>query len=290
MNNPALRVEPHGSMRLVARQVWHGLTASALERQLLTSELNDRIASKWWDIRWQDDLLMVQRQIVRAAAGTAFGSGGRAQRIAGPALGSPRIFCDGDRICVDEEPGDENLLDDVAFVVAKIAKSLGWRNAVASGSQRFTGRFGRYALHESDFCTWAGETAKALRTLRPVGIDWESVAEEVEDLGRSERRSLKSQLHRLLQHLLKWEHQPERRNASWRVSVENARDEIRDLLADSPALRAELPDLMEKAYRLARREACAETGLADSKFPQTCPWTVDRVTDSSFWPEVSPKG
>jgi hypothetical protein len=63
--------------------------------------------------------------------------------------------------------------------VAKIAKSLDWRNAVAHGSQRFTGRFCRYALHEADFYAWAGETAKALRKLRPAGIDWESVAASV---------------------------------------------------------------------------------------------------------------
>jgi Domain of unknown function DUF29 len=289
VKNPALRVEPHASMRPVARQVWRALTASARAKRRLANELNHRIASNWWDVRWHDDRLMVQRQIVRVSAGTVFDLDARAQRITEPALGSPRISCDGERICVDEEPGEENLVDDVAYVVAKIAKSLNWRCAVAHGSQRFASRFSSYALHEADFYTWAGETAKGLRTLRPAGIDWESVAEEVEDLGRSERRALKSQLHRLLQHLLKWEHQPEGRNASWRVSVENARDEIRDVLADNPGLGAELPDLIEKAYRLARREASAETGLPDSRFPRACPWTFDQVMDSDFWPEISPE-
>src|ERR1700694_1129453 len=120
VNNPALRIEPHASMGPVARQVWRDLSASARERQRLANELSHRIASNWWVVRWQDDRLIVQRQIVRVSAGTAFGLDARAQRITEPALGSPRISCDGERICVDEEPGDENLLDDVAYVVAKI--------------------------------------------------------------------------------------------------------------------------------------------------------------------------
>lgn len=287
MNNPALSVEPHVKIRPAARQTWRNVLASACARERLATELQDRIASNWWYVCWQNDHLMVQRQIVRASAGTAFGSGTLAQRTTGPTLGPPRISCDGERICVDEEPSDETLLDDVAYVVAKIAKCLSWRRAVTHGSQRFAAKFSSYALHEADFYTWAGETAKSLRALRPAGIDWESVAEEVEDLGRSERRALKSQLHRLLQHLLKWEHQPERRSDSWRVSVENARDEIRDALEDNPGLGAELPDLIEKAYRLARREACAETGLADAMFPQACPWTFDQVVDNNFWPGIS---
>ncbi len=143
----------------------------------------------------------------------------------------------------------------------------------------------RHGLYERDYYTWALRQARALKERRIEALDWEHLAEEVEDLGRSEKRAVKSQLVRLLSHLLKWRYQPERRHEGWRVSVENTRDETRDLLADNPGLAPELPGLVSKAYKLARREARANTCLADASFPQLCPWTVEQVLAEDFWPE-----
>jgi hypothetical protein len=140
--------------------------------------------------------------------------------------------------------------------------------------------------YEHDYYHWTLEQARALRERRVEALDWERLAEEVEDLGRSEKRAVKSQLVRLILHLLKWRCEPQRRNDGWRVSVENSRDEIHDLLADNPSLRPELIGILGRAYKIARRDARAGTGQADSSFPQTCPWSLEELLAEDFWPEA----
>ena len=107
------------------------------------------------------------------------------------------------------------------------------------------------SLHDQDFYTWALETACAIRERRFAGIDWEAVAEELEDMGRSEAKALESQLARLMAHLLKWQYQPEQRRLcenSWRATIENARREIRKLLRENPGLKSRLPELFLEVY------------------------------------------
>ena len=89
----------------------------------------------------------------------------------------------------------------------------------------------------------------------------------------------------LLLHLLKWRHQPGKRGASWEASILNQRDAIADHLDDNPSLKPLLPQALVSAYRAARRDAIAETGLTGSTFPDMCPWTVEQALDSGFWPE-----
>ena len=147
-------------------------------------------------------------------------------------------------------------------------------------------------LYERDYYTWALEQARALRERRAEALDWEMLAEEVEDLARSEARTLKSQLARLLAHLLKWHFQAARRTRSeatansWRGSIEDARDDIRDLLEESPGLKNRLPELFVKAYAAAVRRARRETRLDKSVFPAQCPWSFEQATDEQFWPEL----
>lgn len=121
-------------------------------------------------------------------------------------------------------------------------------------------------------------------------FDWENLAEEVGDLGRSEARNLRSQLARLLAHLLKWKLQPTRRTNSWRGSIQGARDEIRELLTESPGLKSRLSELFQKAYRAAVNLARAKTHL--DKFLASSPWSFDQAMDDDFWPnsdELSPR-
>ena len=97
-------------------------------------------------------------------------------------------------------------------------------------------------------------------------LDWQNLAEEVADLGRSEARGLRSQLARLLAHLLKWQLQPRRRTNSWRGSIRSARRGIRGLLDESPGLKSRLLELFPKAYQTAIDLACEETdSLAASR-------------------------
>ena len=77
--------------------------------------------------------------------------------------------------------------------------------------------------------------------------------------------------------MLKWQHQPARRGNAWLLSIENARDEITDHLADNPSLKSKLDETMTTAYRLARRKAAIETELPLSTFPPECPWTFDQA-------------
>ena len=115
-------------------------------------------------------------------------------------------------------------------------------------------------LYEQDFHAWANEQAELLRSGRLSEVDIEHVAEEIESMGRGEKRELISHLTVLLLHLLKWRFQPVRRGASWRVTIANTRDDIADHLADNPSLRARLDDAIALAYRRARRQASLETG------------------------------
>ena len=147
-------------------------------------------------------------------------------------------------------------------------------------------------LYQHDYYSWTLDQARALRERRAEALDWERLAEEVEDLGKSEARALKSQLARLQAHLLKWQLQAAQRRRSkrtansWRPSVEGACQEISDLLDESPGLQRRLPELMSKAFAVAVSLARQETGLDKSVFPPRCPWTFKQVMNEGFWPEA----
>jgi hypothetical protein len=141
-------------------------------------------------------------------------------------------------------------------------------------------------LYEQDFYAWANEQAALLRAGRLSEADIEHIAEEIESMGKTEKRELVSRLAVLLLHLLKWQHQPTHRGTSWRLSVENARDDISDHLGDNLSLKSLLDDSVVAAYRRARRQAAAETGLGQDNFPQTCPWTFDQIIAADFWPDA----
>jgi hypothetical protein len=85
--------------------------------------------------------------------------------------------------------------------------------------------------------------------------------ELIEALARSEKRALKSQLVRLMLHIIKWRAQPERRSLSWIASIEDARDEIADIREETPSLNETvLQDLWTRAFVIAKRDAEAEMG------------------------------
>lgn len=140
--------------------------------------------------------------------------------------------------------------------------------------------------HDQDLVAWATANAALLRAGRLSEIDALNLAEELEDMGRGERRALGSHLRNLLLHLLKWRYQPRRRGASWRRSVVNARQEIETLLLDSPSLRAGLPALLAGEYDRAAALAVAETGLSRGRFPERCPFALADVLATDWWPDA----
>jgi len=139
--------------------------------------------------------------------------------------------------------------------------------------------------YEKDFYAWAIEQASLLRQGRLAEIDLENVAEEIESLGRSAKTELVDRLGVLLAHLLRWRYQPNLRSVSWRLTIEEQRDEIRSHLADNPSLKATLPDSFERAYRKGLRRALRDTGLERQSFPPRNPWSVEEVLDDDFYPE-----
>ena len=139
-------------------------------------------------------------------------------------------------------------------------------------------------LYDQDFYAWTREQSRLLREGRLSDADIANIAEEIESMGRGEKRELGSRLVVLLQHLLKWEHQSQRRGKSWELTIANARDDLADLLKDNPSLKPMLTEFMDASYARARRNAAGETRLSLKRFPEHCPWIFDQVMDNAFWP------
>ena len=145
-------------------------------------------------------------------------------------------------------------------------------------------------LYDKDYLKWIEITVEKLRVGDYSNIDWEKLIEEIEDMGRSERRSLESNLVVVLMHLLKWVFQPDQRSGSWKGSIAEHRRRIRKSLQDSPSLKPYLEEVFSECYSDAVEQASAETGLSIEKFPQLCVYTSAEALDSNFFPdEMMPK-
>lgn len=129
--------------------------------------------------------------------------------------------------------------------------------------------------YETDYFQWAMETAAALRAGRFEDVDVMAAAEEIEDLGKSERRSLHSALVQLFLHLLKTRYQPSLAGKSWEVSIKKQRLKISKILEENPSLGPLLSDktYLAEAYNEAVLDAVLETGLLEDAFPNECPFT-----------------
>lgn len=136
--------------------------------------------------------------------------------------------------------------------------------------------------YEDDFYTWTQEQGARLRAGDLTGLDLENLAEEIETLGRSEFNSLASAWRVILLHMLKWDHQPERRTRGWAISIRAQRDNAADVLTDNPGLKGRLTEALERAYRGARLEAANETGLPVKTFPVACPYTLEDLRTRPF--------
>ena len=140
-------------------------------------------------------------------------------------------------------------------------------------------------LYDRDFFEWTRCNAALLRAGRLEEADVEHLAEEIEDMGKSQRHELANRLRVLLAHLLKWRVEPERRGRSWRATIDVQRDELLRLLGQMPSLRNYLRDTLPEIYRPAVKQAIAETDLPDETFPAKCPFTIHEILDEEFFPE-----
>lgn len=138
--------------------------------------------------------------------------------------------------------------------------------------------------YEQDFYGWTQEQAELLRSGHLEKIDLEHLIEEIESMGRGEKRELEHRLMALLQHLLKWQFQPSHQGRSWRLTIQEQRREIPDVLEDNPSLKPALDAVMAKAYAKARKAASQETDIPEITFPEQCQWTFDQAVNPEFFP------
>ncbi len=140
-------------------------------------------------------------------------------------------------------------------------------------------------LYEADYVGWIATIVAQLKNHDYDSVDWEHVIEEFEDMGRSERRALESNLIVLLLHLRKWQYQAGHRSGRWEGSIVEHRRRVNTALRDSPSLMPFLETIFSTAYRAAVKQAKAETGLPLEAFPDDCPYAIADILSDEFLPD-----
>ncbi|MEH2411124.1 DUF29 domain-containing protein [Nostoc sp.] len=141
-------------------------------------------------------------------------------------------------------------------------------------------------LYETDFVAWTEKTVQLIRAGQFAQVDWDAVIEEIESLGRSDRRELKSRLEVLLQHLLKWHYQSSLRSGSWRNTIDKQRNRIADLLQESPRLKSYPEEVLAQCYDRGLKAASNEIELPIDTFPVEYPYSISQVFDAEFLPDA----
>jgi hypothetical protein len=137
-------------------------------------------------------------------------------------------------------------------------------------------------LYNQDYYQWLIQTAKLLKKKKFTQLDLENLIEEIESLGKSEKRAISSNLIIVILHLLKWRYQPEKRSNSWKSSIREHRRRMQELLTDSPSLKNYLPEILADCYLAAKKQASDETGLSVVAFPEECPFSLAESLDEDF--------
>ncbi len=143
------------------------------------------------------------------------------------------------------------------------------------------------STYDGDIIAWANEQARLLRSGLFSQLDIEHIAEEIEDVGKSERCELRNRMAVLLAHLLKWQHQPERQDNSWRRTIKVQRKDVLDCLKATPSLNPHLQDAewWDSVWAQALNMATKETGFLYEQFPESCPWKTDDILGVEWFPE-----
>lgn len=139
-------------------------------------------------------------------------------------------------------------------------------------------------LYDKDFYAWTQEQASLLYSRQWSQLDLLNLIEEIESLGRQERRELINRLSILIGHLLKWQYQPQRRTRSWVATIAIQRLEIVELLKESPSLKSDLEEALQQAYLKAINLAVEETSLPKRTFPTECPYNFVEILGDRFYP------
>lgn len=141
--------------------------------------------------------------------------------------------------------------------------------------------------YEQDIIAWAQEQAALLRAGQLSALDVEHIAEEIEDVGKSEQRELASRVALLIAHLIKWQYQPERRGNSWKTTLTIQRASILRRLKKTPSLKPMLIDeeWLSDMWGDACQQAADEMQISIAMLPNTCPWSDDQLLAQDFFPD-----
>ena len=142
------------------------------------------------------------------------------------------------------------------------------------------------SAYERDFYAWLGETIEQVREGRFDGIDRDILIDELESMGKRDKRELLSRFVILIAHLLKWRYQPQVRSPGWVGSIAEQRLQTQGQLDDSPSLEALIQQSVVSGYPKAVQLAAKETDLTGTVFPAICPFSVDELLDEDFYPET----
>ena len=142
------------------------------------------------------------------------------------------------------------------------------------------------APYEADLYLWTIEQARLLRERRFAELDLPNLIDEVQSVGASEKREIRSRLSVLLAQLLKWKYQPGARPSGWLGTINEQRSRLMLLFEDSPSLRRHPAEVFDTCYLSARLKAAKETGIDFTLFPETAPFTVEQALDDGFLPQA----
>jgi hypothetical protein len=138
------------------------------------------------------------------------------------------------------------------------------------------------SLYEDDLHEWASRQASLIRANRIDELDLAHIAEELDDVGSELYRRLESSFTVLFAHMLKWDHQPERRSRSWEATIREQRKRVLRLLEKNPSLRAKLVEAMTEGYEYGRDRASGETDMPLESFPEKSQYTWHDAIEREF--------
>ena len=146
------------------------------------------------------------------------------------------------------------------------------------------------ATYRGDLHAWAREQAALLRAGRTAEADAANIAEELDDVGNEQYDKLESALRVLLTHMLKWDHQPERRGRSWEATIRVQRRHVAKVLRRNPSLKARLGEAVGEAWEDARSDASGETDLPLAAFPEAIPYDWAAMMERPFLCDAAERG
>jgi hypothetical protein len=139
-------------------------------------------------------------------------------------------------------------------------------------------------LYEQDYYLWIKNTAQLLQQDRLSELDIANLIEEIEDMGKSERRAVESNLDIILMHLLKYKYQPLKRSNSWLSTIFEHRKRLQRIFKDSPSLKSYVREIFDECYQNARKMASLETSMLIDTFPMESPFEIEQSLDHDYLP------